>query len=62
MMLTAADFPLRNIGTLIYGRVQSSPVLTAATPAMAAQVTLVLNAKASDEKPDLDMRNWLVIQ
>ena len=49
-MLTAADFPLRNIGPLIYARSQSSPVLTAATPEIADQIARVLNTKASDER------------
>ena len=61
-MLTAADFPLRNLGPLIYARLQSSPVLTATTPAIAAQITDVLNTRASVERPDIDMRDWLVIQ
>lgn len=60
--LTEDDFPLREIGTLIYARTQSSPVLTAATPEMASQIVGTLNTRATEERPDIDNRNWLVIQ
>lgn len=62
MTLVARDFPLRNIGPLIYARTMSSPVLTATTPEIAEQITQVLNTTARDERPDIDMRDWLVIQ
>lgn len=41
--LTKADFPLRAIGTLIYARSQSSPVLTADWPERAEQIVAWLN-------------------
>lgn len=41
--LTKADFPLRAIGTLIYARSQSSPVLTADWPERAEQIAGWLN-------------------
>lgn len=44
--LTKADFPLRAIGTLIYARSQSSPVLTADWPERAEQIVAWLNEHA----------------
>lgn len=43
MMLKPDDFPLRALGTSIYARNWSSPVLTAADPVIADQVTGMLN-------------------
>jgi hypothetical protein len=42
--LTKADFPLWAIGTLIYARSQSSPILTADWPERAEQIVAWLNA------------------
>lgn len=45
--LNADAFPLKAIGTLIYSRNQSSPVLTACTPKMAEQTVAFLNDYAA---------------
>jgi len=41
--LTKADFPLRAMGTLIYARSQSSPILAADWPERAEQIVAWLN-------------------
>ena len=41
--LTPADFPLRAIGALVYAKTQSSPILTAASDAIAADLCHRLN-------------------
>lgn len=60
-MLTIADFPLTAIGTLIYARTQSSPVLTASTPAIARQVIDSLNNTAREERPGEVGAPWLTV-
>jgi len=40
------QFPLYAIGALIYGRMNSSPVLTAASPQIAMQTVYLLNKAA----------------
>lgn len=40
------QFPLYAIGALVYGRMNSSPVLTAASPQIAMQTVYLLNKAA----------------
>lgn len=62
MRLLPEDFPLKAIGPLIYGRTQSDPVMTAASPGIAAQIVPVLNGQAKVDRPDLIFDpNWLRI-
>ena len=61
MILTVHDFPLTAIGTLIFARTQSSPVLTASTPAIARQVVDSLNNAAGEERPGEVGKPWLTV-
>lgn len=62
MILQAEDFPLKAIGSLIYARRYSSPVLTACDDALAGVIAAALNMQARSERPDLIFTDWLTIQ
>jgi hypothetical protein len=41
--LTSSDFPLYSVGSLVYAKMQSSPILTAMDDQMAANIVTRLN-------------------